>query len=89
VRLKIVNFSSSSAPHPVDSSLLLDAINYLKEQAKADIVNMSLSSAQPVDGATQGIRNNWSLLLSSLRATSRPGSTSECEGPTLRRRGDA
>lgn len=62
VRLKIVNFSSSSAPHPVDSSLLLDAITYLKEQAKADIVNMSLSSAQPVDGATQGIRTSWPLL---------------------------
>ncbi|MEO8383120.1 MAG: S8 family serine peptidase [Acidobacteriota bacterium] len=61
VRLKIVNFSSSSHPHPVESSLLLDAITYLKK-AKVDIVNMSLSSAQPVDGATQGIRDSWPLL---------------------------
>jgi hypothetical protein len=62
VRLKIVNFSSSTAPHPVDSSQLLDAINYLWKRARVDIVNMSLSSDQPVDGATVGIQSSWPLL---------------------------
>jgi hypothetical protein len=57
-RLKVVNFSSASAPHPVDAIKLSQAIDYLV-QDDARVVNLSLQNQQslvPVHRAMEDAR---------------------------------
>jgi hypothetical protein len=56
-QLTIINYSDSTAPHPVDAIHLANAIDYLLAE-DARVVNMSLSNRQPLEPVRAAIRGS-------------------------------